>query len=260
MSWWKTSGGEGEADHDENQPDLDAELFGPAAARTDVVRLCSRSSISGQSPRGAYRERVLVRVYDLGRTFLTRWHNKLTRGYGAFHTGVELYGREWSFGMTFDDWSTGVTWNLPMQNPDHSFRETLTMGYTHRSPQEVMHIIDELKMVWKGSTYNVLSRNCHNFSDELCGRLGVTRLPAWINDLAYTGAEAVEYLDTADSGYDGGAAVVDLWSSLKSSIYSTFTAQHAPSDHDPMGAKEEARERQRLPPQHEDTCWGLRHR
>jgi len=117
-----------------------------------------------------HRERVLVRVYDLGRTFLTRWHNKVTKSYGAFHTGVEVYGREWSFGMTFDEWSTGVTNNPPKQNPDHSFRETLSMGYTHCSPQEAMRIIEDMKRSWRGCHYNVLSKNCHNFSDELCER------------------------------------------------------------------------------------------
>jgi len=161
-------------------------------------------------------------VYDLGQTFVTRWHNKVTKSYGAFHTGVEVYGQEWSFGMTFEDWSTGVTWNAPKENPDHTFRETLCMGYTTYSEKQVLQIIHELKMIWKGCTYNVLSRNCHNFSDELCQRLGVAGLPTWVNDLAYTGAEAVEFLDSADSGYDGGAALYDFFSSVKSSVYNTF--------------------------------------
>ena len=43
-------------------------------------------------PRKVYRERVLVRVYDLGQAMLTRVHNQLTKEYGAFHTGVEVYG------------------------------------------------------------------------------------------------------------------------------------------------------------------------
>jgi len=179
----------------------------------------------GQWPERVYRERVLVRVYDLGQTFMTRWHNELTRSYGAFHTGVEVYGREWSFGMTFDDYSTGVTWNAPKMNHDHSYRETLSMGYTTMSRKQVDKLIEEMKIKWKGCSYNMLSKNCHNFSDEFCFRLGVARLPAWVNDLAYTGAEAVEFLDGADSGYDGGAAFLNMFSSAKSSLYNAFVGK-----------------------------------
>jgi len=178
-------------------------------------------------PERVYRERVLVRVYDLGQTFMTRWHNELTRSYGAFHTGVEVYGREWSFGMTFDDYSTGVTWNAPKMNHDHSYRETLSMGYTSMSRKQVDKLIEEMKIKWKGCSYNMLSKNCHNFSDEFCFRLGVSRLPAWVNDLAYTGAEAVEFLDGADSGYDGGAAFYNMFATAKTSLYNAFVGPPA---------------------------------
>jgi len=186
------------------------------------------------------RERVLVRVYDLGTTFVTRWHNEVTTNYGAFHTGVEVYGREWSFGMTFDNISTGVTSNLPCKNTDHVFRETLSMGYTTLSEKQVKVVIEEMRRIWKGHTYNVLSRNCHNFSDTLCQKLGVARLPGWVNDLASTGAQTVEYLDRSDSGYDGGKALVDFFGSMKNSMYATFMGAPTPNR---SPAEEEVRRR-----------------
>jgi len=190
-------------------------------------------------PERVYRERVLVRVYDLGQTFMTRWHNELTRSYGAFHTGVEVYGREWSFGMTFDDYSTGVTWNAPKMNHDHSYRETLSMGYTTMSRKQVDKLIEEMKIKWKGCSYNMLSKNCHNFSDEFCFHLGVARLPAWVNDLAYTGAEAAEFLDGADSGYDGGAAFLNMFSTAKSSLYNAFVGNSNSLPGSELGRRDE---------------------
>jgi len=209
------------------QAPLSAAVAG--GVRSEVLRpsSSSSSSVPPQGPPRVFRERVLVRVYDLGQTVLTRLHNRLTKSYGAFHTGVEVYGHEWSFGMTFDDYSTGVMANLPGQNLDHSFRETLSMGYTSLSPRQVMQIIEEMKEEWKGCTYNVLSRNCHSFSDAFCRRLGVAGLPSWINDLAGTGAGAVEFLDSADSGYDGGTALVEFLGSVKSRVYSAFVGEPA---------------------------------
>lgn len=176
-----------------------------------------------------YKERVLVRVYDLGQTFVTKWHNKVSKGYGAFHTGVEVYGREWSFGMTFDDVSTGVMWNYPAQNRDHSFRETLSMGYTSMSPDEVDALLGEMMVEWKGNTYHVLQRNCHNFSNAVCARLGAAPLPAWVNDLAHTGAKTVDFLDTGESGYDGGKALATFFDSLKTTMLSSFALDDDPA-------------------------------
>mmetsp|Transcript_3740 Transcript_3740/g.10645 ORF Transcript_3740/g.10645 Transcript_3740/m.10645 type:complete len:220 (+) Transcript_3740:139-798(+) len=200
----------------------------------------------GVPPPRLHRERVLVRVYDLGRTVLTRLHNQVSKSYGAFHTGVEVYGREWSFGMTFDDQSTGVTWNPPAQNPDHNFRETLCMGYTSYSSKQVTQIIEEMQREWLGCTYNVLSRNCHSFSDALCVRLGVGHLPGWVNDLAGTGASTFEYLDSADSGYDGGTALFDFLGSLKLSVYNAFAGPLPDDGRDDDRRKREDFNRRRL--------------
>mmetsp|Transcript_52013 Transcript_52013/g.96289 ORF Transcript_52013/g.96289 Transcript_52013/m.96289 type:complete len:281 (-) Transcript_52013:27-869(-) len=167
-----------------------------------------------------HREQVSLKVYDLGKSFVTRGVlNAVTKSYGAFHSGVEVYGREWSFGMTFDDWSSGVTWNPPGLNADHSFRESISMGQTALSPESVWKIIQELKRDWLGCTYHILSRNCHHFSDELLRRLGVRRAPPWLNDLAESGAATAEFLDSADSGYDGGEAFYDFFDSVKKTVY-----------------------------------------
>lgn len=127
--------------------------------------------------------------------------------------------------MTFDEFSTGVTWNPPGLNPDHSYKETLSMGYTSCSARQVTQIIEEMKAEWKGCSYNVLSRNCHSFSNTLCQRLGTASLPHWVNDLADTGARTVEFLDNADSGYDGGSALFDFLGSVGGAIADTFSGR-----------------------------------
>mmetsp|Transcript_19863 Transcript_19863/g.62150 ORF Transcript_19863/g.62150 Transcript_19863/m.62150 type:complete len:312 (+) Transcript_19863:1300-2235(+) len=163
-------------------------------------------------------ERVLVRVYDLGTTFLLHPHNAISRSYGAFHTGVEVFGREWSFGMA-EDWRTGVTWCPPGKNPDHTFRETLAMGFTKCNFAEFTQILNEMKQEWRGSSYSLLTRNCHHFSDALCGRLGVGRLPPWINDLAGVGDATATAFDKVYSS----VSISDAFSSVKSGLYLTFT-------------------------------------
>mmetsp|Transcript_40675 Transcript_40675/g.107766 ORF Transcript_40675/g.107766 Transcript_40675/m.107766 type:complete len:249 (-) Transcript_40675:106-852(-) len=155
------------------------------------------------TPNRVYRERVLVRLYDLGRTFVTRgaW-NTMTKSYGAWHTGIEVYGKEWSFGMTLGENCTGVTWNTPGLNQDHSFKETLLLGYTNMSPEEVWKLLVVMTKEWMGCSYHLFTRNCHHFSDEFSRRLGVGGIPPWINDLASSGAATIEFLENGERETD----------------------------------------------------------
>lgn len=158
------------------------------------------------------RAPVYVHVYHLGNSYITWGLNKIT-DYGAFHTGVEVYGREWSFGHTGTIGAPGICEDPPKGNPDHTYRETLAMGITLNSPDEVLEIIEEMQKEWLGISYDLLNRNCHHFSHEFCCKLGVAGLPDWINTLAGTGSATVDFLETRDSGYDGGQGLVDLFSS-----------------------------------------------
>eukprot|EP00403_Amphidinium_massartii_P030097 CAMPEP_0178397488 /NCGR_PEP_ID=MMETSP0689_2-20121128/14273_1 /TAXON_ID=160604 /ORGANISM="Amphidinium massartii, Strain CS-259" /LENGTH=270 /DNA_ID=CAMNT_0020018201 /DNA_START=145 /DNA_END=954 /DNA_ORIENTATION=+ len=217
-----------EADEDEDRaPGSGSQARGGNLKRMDPFLADDDAGNPEILPRqlsdASHREQVSVRVYDLGKTFMTRGVlNSVAKSYGAFHSGIEVYGREWSFGMTFNEWSTGVTWNPPGLNADHTFRETIAMGFTTYSPEKVWKILEELKKEWLGCTYHILTRNCHHFSDTLLRRLGCKGLPPWLNDLAESGAATVEFLDSADSGYDGGEALVDFFDSVKNTVYYAF--------------------------------------
>mmetsp|Transcript_96470 Transcript_96470/g.241941 ORF Transcript_96470/g.241941 Transcript_96470/m.241941 type:complete len:251 (+) Transcript_96470:58-810(+) len=199
---------------------------------SDAAALASptrRRPVLGGS-RTRHVERVLVHVYDLGDSFLTRglW-NSVAKNYGAFHTGVEVYGREYLFGVAMSGEDglpiqdatgiTGISWHTPRDNCDHSYRETLSMGFTTLSQDEVFALVEEMKFDWTSSSYNVLTRNCHDFTNEMCLRLGVAGLPAWVNSLAPTGASTYEYFENTDSGYDGGESLYELFGSVRNGLY-----------------------------------------
>jgi len=182
-------------------------------------------------------EPVYLQVYDLGQMFLTHTFNSLVRSYGAFHSGVEVLGSEYSFGMTFDPWSTGVLKHDPRDHPDHTYRETICVGYTRYSREEVLDIVDHMKVEWRGSTYHFLTRNCHHFSEELCGRLLKTTelcLPSWLNELALTGAA------TLAVGHDGGEVIYDLFDTVKRTVRSAFVSDVRGNTEDEQPCGEDA--------------------
>ncbi len=86
---------------------------------------CVRHRLGGSSPGapGAPREPVLLNVYDL---FWTN-HVSSRLGMGVYHSGVQVYGREWSFGF-HDLEVTGIY--------HHSPRDAGELGRKFRGERE----------------------------------------------------------------------------------------------------------------------------
>ena len=64
----------------------------------------------------------------------TYW-NRYTALGGVFHGGIEVNGKEWSYGYCEN--GSGVYHCIPRDNPMYAYRESVTLGATTRSPAEV---------------------------------------------------------------------------------------------------------------------------
>lgn len=137
-------------------------------------------SISEDEFDEADHSAVLLNIYDLNEEWLLSndiFQEVLELG-GAFHTGVEVYGREWSFG------TDGVGASCPRSHDVHVYRRSILIGYARCTPEEVEAILDEEMLPkWAGRTYNLLSRNCCTFSRALCKRLTGNVIPDWVDRL-----------------------------------------------------------------------------
>ncbi|CAD6567543.1 MAG: hypothetical protein CYPHOPRED_001790 [Cyphobasidiales sp. Tagirdzhanova-0007] len=60
---------------------------------------------------------------------------------------------------------------------------------TQSHPQRVSSVIEDLKAQpkWRASRYQLLTRNCNDFTSELCLRLTGRAAPGWINRAAWVG-------------------------------------------------------------------------
>ena len=127
---------------------------------------------------------VIVHVYDVTGTAPMQVVNGLLRpfGTGAFHAAVEVHGREWSYGLT--PWGPGIFENPPGECDQHSYRESIHMGYTDLTPFEVQMLLANMAKRWRGRQYDLINKNCTHFADELCQLLGVGELPSWVTNLA----------------------------------------------------------------------------
>ncbi|KAL3521561.1 hypothetical protein ACH5RR_019710 [Cinchona calisaya] len=148
---------------------------------------------------------VILHIYDVTNSESDKTNNtilQINRFFkdgiglgGIFHSAVEIYGdEEWSFG--FCERGTGV-FNCPAgKNPLYTHREHIVLGITNFSIFKVNQILRELSREWPGHSYDLLSKNCNHFCDELCERIGVPKLPGWVNRFAHAGDAAAEIAGT----------------------------------------------------------------
>ncbi|KAG0454011.1 hypothetical protein HPP92_025315 [Vanilla planifolia] len=109
---------------------------------------------------------------------------------GIFHSAIQVYGdEEWSFG--FCENGPGVFSCPSGKNPMYTYRERIVVGETDCSLLKVKQILRELSREWPGESYDLLSRNCNHFCDMFCERLGVPKLPGWVNRFANAGDTAM---------------------------------------------------------------------
>lgn len=152
--------------------------------------------------RGSSGVPVRLHVYDLGKSSAAVNRVWKDAGLGMFHTGVEVYGREWCFGNF-----VGIGYVKPTMDPCHQYRETIEMGETSLSARQVASKIAQLRREWTGDSYNLLTRNCHHFSEAFLNELGVAELPEWCNSLAGKPAGFANWFSSSDTDFDGGSAI-----------------------------------------------------
>lgn len=126
------------------------------------------------------KSKVVLNVYDLSdQNSMLYWC-----GVGIFHTGVEVHGVEYAYGGHEYD-ASGVFATSPKDAPGPvTFRESIVVGETALSSDEVQALMHTLGQTYKGSRYHLLQRNCNHFASDLCYQLCGQRSPPWVNRLA----------------------------------------------------------------------------
>ncbi|KAJ2943086.1 hypothetical protein O0L34_g18776 [Tuta absoluta] len=127
---------------------------------------------------------VVLNVYDM---YWTNWYTA-GAGVGVFHSGVQVHGSEWAYGghpYSF----TGVFEISPRDarelGDQFHFRQSVHIGYTDFSEDEVRRLVAELGKQFRGDRYHLMNNNCNHFSSAFCQALCNRDIPSWVNRLAY---------------------------------------------------------------------------
>mmetsp|Transcript_129626 Transcript_129626/g.375428 ORF Transcript_129626/g.375428 Transcript_129626/m.375428 type:complete len:256 (-) Transcript_129626:14-781(-) len=130
--------------------------------------------------RTRMKTQVLLNLYDLSPA------NDIlfSLGLGFHHSGLEIGGREYSFGSG----GSGIFEHAPKDAPGARFRCQIELGSYDGGTKELNQALDDLRSNGFGSDgYNLLKRNCNHFCNALSWRLLRKSIPAYVNRMADIG-------------------------------------------------------------------------
>ncbi|KAG2205935.1 hypothetical protein INT46_002226 [Mucor plumbeus] len=133
------------------------------------------------------KRKIVLNVYDMLQPgFITNFGYFL--GIGIYHSGIEIGEHEYCFGGHDYENVTGVFMVKPRIGPQGLlFKQSINMGYTNLSQQQVDKVLQEISKEYVGTSYKLLTRNCNHFSEDLCKRLTGKQAPGWVNRAAKLG-------------------------------------------------------------------------
>mmetsp|Transcript_62161 Transcript_62161/g.115348 ORF Transcript_62161/g.115348 Transcript_62161/m.115348 type:complete len:257 (+) Transcript_62161:110-880(+) len=100
---------------------------------------------------------------------------------GFFHTGVEVFGVEYSFAQ-----GAGIYEGRPREAPDGRFRESIVLGTIERT-DVAKAALDRLRPDFPGDSYSLIFKNCNDFSSAFSRALLGRDIPGYVNRLARLG-------------------------------------------------------------------------
>ncbi|KAG7391693.1 hypothetical protein PHYPSEUDO_003767 [Phytophthora pseudosyringae] len=125
---------------------------------------------------------VTLHVYDLSHGMARQLSPALLGKTidGVWHTGVLVFGQEYFFG---GGGIQAMAPELVVQRYGMQPERTIPLGETSLSQQQLEQFLHENSVRFTGATYDLLSHNCNNFSDEVSRFLVGSGIPQYIVDL-----------------------------------------------------------------------------
>lgn len=190
--------------HTIGDEDLEVVPFPKRLSRADAVD--PRSEAEVMQAKHHSETEILLHVYDLG-PLTGRLNEFVLRGVnlGAFHCGIEVLGDEWSFQGFHDAWDdpslSGVVRNEPRLHTSYIYRETISLGESELSEEEIDNVIDDMMDAWAANGYHLVARNCVTFAEEFAAKLKCPEpFPAWVGGAAAAGQSPAVFA-VADYGW-----------------------------------------------------------
>ena len=107
-------------------------------------------------------------------------------GFGLYHSGVEINGKEYAYGGDVNSAETGIFESEPRKASNYTFYQSYRIGKV-RDIAAAYQILHELKQKYRANEYSLIHKNCNHFAEDLLMRLLGKGLPWYVNRPARMG-------------------------------------------------------------------------
>ena len=111
-------------------------------------------------------------------------------GFGLYHTSVGMYDLEFSYGG-HDMETSGIVVVDKGNSAGLVLKESLPIGFTYYSGDEIDEVIDTFGEFWHGKDYDPFSKNCNTFTENLIRHVcekEIFYVPSYVNRFTKLGS------------------------------------------------------------------------
>ena len=134
---------------------------------------------------------IRVSIYHLGSRVWNRFAEFFSEKMGVYHVGIEVLGVEWSYG--FCESGSGIFAVQPGKCSLGPFKESIDLGSTSLTVEEIISVLHNMAPRWMGLDYNITRKNCVRFCKEFLNKLDPSlELPAYTVSMTELGSRFAE--------------------------------------------------------------------
>jgi len=173
------------ADQSSQQPTYAAEKQQPATNTKGIAVKLNVYSPSQAVQQKAAQQQQQQRTQTAGTNTMSQVPQ--VPGFGVYHSGVVINGREYTFGGGGGSGS-GVVEHTPgaaygRKDGNWQFYKTVDLGCTKLNSKQISGALSNLRGLFPSNSYDLMGKNCNHFCELFCMKLGVT-YPGWVNRAA----------------------------------------------------------------------------
>ena len=129
---------------------------------------------------------ILLNVYDIHTSNVI--FSEL--GLGLYHSGIEIsVETDDSLSYEYSFSKAGVSRTAPRMNIFGTLRATIPLGKIRGTAINIHKLIAQFgKNDFAPGKYDLINHNCNHFTDAVAYALLETRIPSWVNRIAYFGS------------------------------------------------------------------------